>query len=108
MSNHQQMTPELQALEYYRQQDARRTMMARGVLLTMIFGMLGANMRLTQSAAADMLTNLDQTRLAQVTLQEQNEVRMDGLATEMADLSRQVALLEAQLNEEAQGPVAAR
>jgi len=108
MSDHKQLSPELQALEYYRQQDAKRTLVARGVLLTVIIGMLGANMWLTQSAADDMLTNLDQTRLAQVTLQEQNEARMDGLASEMADLSRQVALLEAQLNEETQSAVAAR
>lgn len=97
---HPNLPEELQRLEFYRKQDARRTLVARSVLLTMIFGMLGANMWMTHQARTDMLTNLDQARLAQVQLDEHDEARIDALTQDLAALQQQVEALQLSLDEE--------
>ena len=81
-------------LWFYKQQEARRTFIARAVLLTVICGMLAFNSWMTWKAHADMLTNVDQARLAQVTLAEQSEARVAKLQTELRMLRTEFALAQ--------------
>jgi hypothetical protein len=83
---------DIHQLWFYKQQEARRTFWARATLLTVIFTMLSANLWLTWQAQADMLTNVDQARLAQVTLAEQNEARLTAMQAEIRQLRIDLAL----------------
>lgn len=86
-------------LEFYRKQDARRTLVARAALLGVIIAMLGVNMLMTWSTHQAMLTNLDQARLGQVTMDEQSEARMAALSLKVDRLEQQVADLSADAGE---------
>lgn len=85
---------ELQALEYYTQQAARRTFYSRLALLTLIFSMLAANMWLTQRNYEAMIINLNQTRLAQDQLHDRTAVRLDEMEQQILHLQHTVSTLE--------------
>lgn len=97
------MTPQNDAqfdvhtLQFYTAREARRTLAARAVLLTLIFGMLAGNMALTWQAHADMITNVNQARLAQVTLAEQSAERIASLEAQIEALrvAQQAAVVPA-------------
>jgi hypothetical protein len=73
-------------LEFYQQQAARRTMVARVVLLVAIVGMLGVNIYLSQRNYEALLINVDQARSAQLELVEVTWARMDRLEGQIAAL----------------------
>ena len=88
------LPPELQALEYYTRRAARRTLVSRIVLLTVIFGMLSANMWLAQRNYESMLINVNQARLAQDQLHDTTALRLDEMEQQMNVLQRSMDLLQ--------------
>jgi len=70
-------TVDIEALEYYRTLHGRHTMWARAALLTVIVSMLGANMWLTQRNYHTVIVNMDQARLAQAQLMDQQATMLD-------------------------------
>ncbi|RME23886.1 MAG: hypothetical protein D6798_12540 [Deltaproteobacteria bacterium] len=85
---------DLERLEYYRQLHARHTLIARIALLTVIVGMLGANMWLTQRNYHSIVVNMDQTRLAQDQLIDQQAALADEQARRFAALEARISALE--------------
>ncbi len=81
---------DLSKMEYYKEQEAQRTLIARIVLLTIIFGMLASNMWLTQRNYEALLINVDQTRLAQVRLHDVTAARLAAMELHIADLQATV------------------
>lgn len=92
----QEVTADLKRLEYYTRREAQRTFYARALLLTVILGMLGANMYMTWQTHADMLTNMDQARLEQAQLIDAQAKVIGGMDARMATLEAQVDMMEAQ------------
>lgn len=88
------LPPELQTLEYYTRRAARRTLISRVVLLTVIFGMLSANMWLTQRNYESMLINVNQARLAQDQLHDTTAMRLDDMERQLRTLQRSMDLLQ--------------
>ena len=88
------LPPELQTLEYYTRRAARRTLVSRIVLLTVIFGMLSANMWLTQRNYESMLINVNQARLAQDQLHDTTAMRLDEMERQLLTLQRSMDLLQ--------------
>jgi hypothetical protein len=66
-------------LEFYQEQLAKRTMVARVVLLLAIVGMLGANIFLSQRNYEALLINVNQARSAQLELAEVTWARLERL-----------------------------
>ena len=66
-------------LEYYRKQDTRNTLIARAILLGLIFGGLAANIVMSQRNYETMLVNIDQVRLAQAQLAETTDAGLASL-----------------------------
>jgi len=66
----------LQQLEYFQQIQRRHTWMARALLLSVLVGLLGISMWMTQRNYEAMLINVDQARLAQVNLFEAEMARL--------------------------------
>lgn len=86
----------LQKLEYYQHQEARKTMLARVVLLTVIIGMLGLNMWLTQRTHDSMVINLNQARIEQDQLHDSTTVRLRTMEQQMEQLQAAVDQLESE------------
>ena len=86
----------IQKLEYYQQQEARRTMIARVVLLTVIIGMLGLNMWLTQRNYDSLVINMNQARIEQDQLHDSTTVRLQQMERQMEQLQNTVDMLEAE------------
>jgi len=82
---------DLETLDYYQTLHARHTFWARVALLTIIFGMLGANMWLAQRNYRTVIVNVDQTRLAQAEM-------MDRQAEMMENLDQRIALVQHRLD----------
>lgn len=82
--------PEIARMEYFQQQEVRRTTMARVALLVVIFGMLAANMWQTQRLHDNLVFNIDQTRLAQAQLDDDAAVRIAELEAQITELDRQL------------------
>lgn len=92
MSQRPDASFDVHTLQFYKQREAKRTLTARVVLLGLICGMLVANVAISWRAHSDMLTNVDQARLAQVTLAEQTDGRIMMLQTEIEALRIELAL----------------
>ncbi len=95
---------DLEQLQYFQQQEARRTMVARAVLLSVIFLMLGANLLQSRQMHADVLTNLNQTRLDLVALNEASGNEITELNARLAELQTRVNELEAETVAELAAP----
>jgi hypothetical protein len=89
MANQQESTFEVHQLQSFIEKEARRTLFSRVVLLGVICGMLAANVWMTRQAHNDMLTYVDQARLARVALAAQSDARLSSLHAEMTELRRQ-------------------
>lgn len=88
---------DIEALEYYRRLHGRHTLWARITLLTVIVGMLGANMWLTQRNYATLIVNMDQSRLAQAEMIDRQEAHIANLEARLASIElTQDAVLVAQ------------
>ncbi len=85
---------DLKELAYYQEQHARQTLRARATLLGIIFVMLTGNMVLTWQTRAEVMANLDQTRLDQAALSEIVQTRVRALEAELVTLQNQLALIE--------------
>lgn len=96
---------DLEQLQYFRQQEAKRTMVARAILLSVIFLMLGANLLQSRQMHDDVLTNLDQTRLDLVALNEASTNQIKQLNTTVVALQNRVDELEAEAVAELAAPV---
>ena len=83
-------------LEFYQQQAAKRTMVARLVLLASIVGMLAANIHLSQRNYEALLINLDQARSAQAQLAEVTWARLEALEKSQAAQKPEEVLAEAE------------
>ena len=81
----------LEKLEYFQAQQARKTLVARTVLVVLIFGMLSANMWLTSRNYDHMLINLDQARSAQAKLEETTWRHLKGLDDRLAVIESSLA-----------------
>ena len=92
----QEVSADLKRLEYYQRREAQRTFYARALLLTVILGMLGANMFLTWQTHSDMLTNMDQARLEQSQLIDAQAATLHDMEARMATMEAQVDMMEAQ------------
>lgn len=94
---------DIEALEYYRRLHGRHTLWARIALLTVIVGMLGANMWLTQRNYHAVIVNMDQARLAQAELMDNQAAMVVQQAQHVATLeTRMAAFEEAQAHTQAQ------
>lgn len=82
---------DLKSLAYYKEQHDRQTFRARFALLTIIFVMLAGNMLLTWQMRAEVMTNLDQTRLDQSALSEMVQTRVTALETQVVSLKAELA-----------------
>lgn len=92
----QELSAELKRLEYYQRREARRTLVARSLLIAVIFGMLGANMYLTNQVHTDMITNLDQARLEQASLIDTQAGTLEAIDNRIRLLENEVDAMEAQ------------
>lgn len=81
------LSEELRRLEYYQRQEARKTFYARAILLTFIVGLLGANLAMTWQMRADMVVNIDQARLEQASL-------LDQQSADMVEMEQRLAVVE--------------
>ena len=88
----------IEKLEYYQQQEARKTMVARVVLLTVIISMLGWNMWLTQRNYQTLVINMDQVRMEQDQLHDSTTSSLADMKQQMVDLQTTVDLLESEHN----------
>lgn len=88
---------DLETLDYYRTLHGKHTFWARVALLTIIFGMLGANMWLTQRNYSTVILNVDQTRLAQAEM-------IDRQAELMEQQDKRITLLQQSLDRLEQAP----
>ena len=95
---------DLEQLQYFQQQEARRTMVARAVLLSVIFLMLGANLLQSKQMHDDVLTNLNQTRLDLVALNEASAKEIKKLNATVVALQTRVDELEAETVAELDAP----
>jgi cell division protein FtsB len=86
----------IQKLEYYQLKEAQKTMVARVVLLTVIIGMLGLNMWLTQRNYEDLVINLNQTRIEQDQLHDSTTARLRTMEQQMEQLQATVDMLESE------------
>ncbi|MFT4977327.1 MAG: hypothetical protein ACI8S6_003232 [Myxococcota bacterium] len=87
------LSKDLQKLEYYTAQAARRTLISRVALLTIIFGMLSANMWQTERNYEAMIININQTRLAQDQLHDTTTARISDLEQQLVTLQHSIDLL---------------
>jgi hypothetical protein len=78
------LSEELRRLEYYQRREAKRTFIARAVLLTFIVGLLGTNLMMTWQMRSDMVVNIDQARLEQAALQDQQNVDLVAMEQRLA------------------------
>ena len=85
-------------LEYYQAIARRNTWIARGLLLTVIMSMLGANMWMSQRNYESMLINVDQARLAQMNLFEAEKERIRQLEVQVVELQKEADLPETTAN----------
>ncbi len=92
----QELSADLKRLEYYQRREARRTFVARTLLLSVIFGMLGANMWMTNKVHEDMITTMDQARLEQSTLIDAQQGTLEAIDTRLGMLEMEVDAMEAQ------------
>ena len=92
----QELSADLKRLEYYQRREARRTFVARTLLIAVIFGMLGANMWMTNRVHDDMLTNMDQARLEQAALIDNHQGTLEAIDTRLGLLEAEVDAMEAQ------------
>lgn len=83
-------------LEFYTQQEARRTFIARAVMLTLIFAMLSANMWMTKRNHEAILVNIDQARLEQVAFDEGQQEELVAIQKKMLRMEAQLTALQAQ------------
>jgi len=81
----------LEKMEYFQAQQAQKTLIARAVLVLLIFGMLSANMWLTNRNYEHMLINLDQARSAQAKLEETTWRHLKDLDARLAAIESAVA-----------------
>jgi len=88
---------DLEALDYYRTLHGKHTLWARVALLTVIFGMLGVTMWLTQRNYRTVILNVDQIRLAQAEM-------IDRQAEMMEKQDQRIALLQQSLDRLEQAP----
>ena len=86
---------DIQTLDYYQNRAARRTLISRVVLLTMIFGMLAANMWLTERNYKALVINVDQALLAQDQLHEQTTARLEEMEGQLGELQLALERMEA-------------
>lgn len=86
---------EIEALEYYRRLHGRHTFYARAALLTVIVGMLGANMWLSQRNYHTLIVNMDQARLAQAELLDRHLAAAELQQQQIEALEARLANLEA-------------
>ncbi|MFT5679422.1 MAG: hypothetical protein ACI8RZ_000326 [Myxococcota bacterium] len=84
----------IKKLEYYQLKEARKTMVARAVLMTVIISMLGLNMWLTQRNYEDLVINMNQARIEQDQLHDSTTVRLRTMEGQMDQLQATVNLLE--------------
>ena len=77
------MSESLKKLEYYQAKEARRTMIARVILLSVIIGMLGLNMWLTQRNYDALVINMNQARLDQDQFHEFTTIRLKGVEEQL-------------------------
>lgn len=100
MSNMTNMSEEdrldLNKLEYYQRQHARRTLIARIVLLTVIIGTVGLNGWMMNRNYETMIINMDQARLAQDQLHEETQAQVAELTAQVAELQKTLSRMEAQ------------
>ncbi len=82
-------------LRYYQDQQAKRTMVARVALLGLIFAMLAGNIWLTQNNHEALVTNLNQTRLDQVALNEKMTEELRQMRSLLESYESRVVALEA-------------
>ncbi len=87
---HQEANVSLDKLEYYQQIQQRNTWLARALLLSVLVGLLGVNMWMSQRNYEAMLINVDQTRLAQVNLFEAQVERIRKLEARVITLQHTV------------------
>ncbi len=87
---HQEANVSLDKLEYYQQIQQRNTWLARALLLSVLVGLLGVNMWMSQRNYEAMLINVDQTRLAQVNLFEAQVERIRKLEVRVITLQHTV------------------
>ena len=73
-------------LEEFHERHARDTWWARVVLITLIFGMLGLNLWMTQSLSDAMMIDVDASRMAEADIDEQTTQRLDALAKKLDEI----------------------
>ncbi len=78
------LSEELRRLEYYQRREAKRTFVARALLLGFIVALLGANLAMTWQMRADMVVNINQARLEQAALQDQQNVDLVAMEGRLA------------------------
>lgn len=66
-------------LEEFHERHARDTWWARVVLMTVIFGMLGLNLWMTERNYEAMMIDIDASRIAASEIDEQTTVRLEAL-----------------------------
>ena len=87
---------DVQKLEYYQTLHARHTLYARAMLLFLVFGMLGANMWLTQSNFEILMVNLDASRADQQIVMDQHTASIDAQNSHLAAIEGRLLAIEAQ------------
>ena len=92
----------LDQLEFYQRIQSRNTWVARFVLLAVVFGMMSANMWMTQRNYEALVINVDQARLAQVHMLDITVNRVKKLEKRIESLERTIE------NQRAEQAVAAR
>ena len=94
-------------LEFYTQKEAKRTFVARAVLLTLIFGMLSANMWMTKRNHEAILVNIDQSRLEQVAFDEGQQKDLVAIHKKMLNMEAQLTAMQASQDAVDDAPVVA-
>jgi hypothetical protein len=87
---------DVEKLEYYQTLHARHTLYARAALLLVVFGMLGANMWLTQSNFETLMVNLDASRTDQQVVMDQHTASIDAQNHRLAAIEGRLVAIEAQ------------
>lgn len=87
---------DVEKLEYYQTLHARHTLYARAALLLVVFGMLGANMWLTQRNFETLMVNLDASRTDQQVVMDQHTSIIEAQNTRLAAIEGRLVAIEAQ------------
>ena len=97
---------DLSKLEFFQEQAARRTLVARVLLLGVIFGMLALNVWATWRNHETLLINIDQARLEQAQVLETTQADLARVEAQLERLTAQVDALRASAAGETPPPVA--